>query len=460
MSGEPEARSLLYADPAVVRRCQDAALRRTMDVVGRASQHYRARWRAAGVDPSRVQGIDDLPALPVTTKTDFLATPDEFRLDPLPDAALEERVLWEVIYTTGTTSGAPAPIYVTTSDYWAYLVHARRCAELLAIGERDVIANLFPLTAFPMGAYVRANATAAAVGAALVRAHTGRPVPGWPVHRRLDDAVRLVADHRATVLWGVAGFVRRFLMRAAELAADLSTVRWAFVTGEATSAEGEADLCRRLAAVGSQGRVANRYGSTEGGSLIACASGAGWHNPTPDQTALEVVDPDSHRPVPDGEPGLLLITHLVQRGTVLLRYAVGDVVALTRERCPACGRTAERIVSQPVRTAGLVKVKGTLVNTGVLRDALERLEGVDEYQVLLDRERPDDPLSSDVLRVRLATAAAEPEALVQRVRASLTELVHVTPEIELVAADAIYDVLATAKPRRVVDLRSDERSQP
>jgi phenylacetate-coenzyme A ligase PaaK-like adenylate-forming protein len=431
---------------------KDARLRTTLGLVAAAHPHYRRRY--AGLELGAVRGVADLPLLPITTKDEFLADPESFRLGPAPGLSLEERVLWEVLYTTGTTSGDPAPVYVTTSDSWHYMVHARACAEMLGLDSRDVIANVFPLTPFPMGAYVRASTTAAAIGAALVRTHTGRADPRWPVHRRLDEAVALVAQHRATVVWGVAGFVRRLLIRAAELGADLSAVRWCFITGEATSDAGVADLTRRLAAVGSAGRVANRYGSTEAGSMIACAEEAGWHNPTPEQTWYETVDPDSGAPVADGEPGLLLVTHLVQRGTVLLRYALGDVVALTRRPCPACGRTSERIVSQPVRTKGLVKIKGTLVNMQVLGDAIAEYADVQEYRVVLDRADPGDPLSADVLRVEIATRAADPERVAAAVGTRVSGLVHLTPQVRLVARDDIFDPLSAAKPRRVVDLRT------
>ncbi len=40
----------------------------------------------------------------------------------------------------------------------------------------------------------------------------------------------------------------------------------------------------------------------------------------------EVVDLDTGQPLPDGERGALAITLLARRGTVLLRYLVGDIV--------------------------------------------------------------------------------------------------------------------------------------
>ncbi|PTA47553.1 phenylacetate--CoA ligase family protein [Micromonospora sp. RP3T] len=451
---DPSGDSVLYADPGEVERLRDPLIAAQVQLLARHHPHYRRLFARTGVDPDRVRGVADLSRLPVTGKQDFLGDPESFRLTAPADLPVAERTLAYVIYTTGTTSGAPAPLYVTTSDDWAYLLHARRCARLLGLGADEVIANLFPLTPFPMGARIRADRTAAAIGATIFQGHTGRPSPDWPVHRRLDEAIDLVVAHGATVLWGVAGFVRRVLIRAAERGLRLPTVRWCFVTGEATSAAGVDDLRARLRAVGAEtARVANRYGSTEGWSMIECAEGAGWHNPTPGLIHLETVDAASGEPVPDGEPGLLLITHLRARGTAFLRYAVGDIVRLTRERC-ACGRTAERIVSQPVRTKDLVKVNGTLVNLTVLGDALVDLAGVAEYRVVLDHLRPGDTLSGDGVVVEVAPVAGrDADALVSAVRSRIRDLTHLTPEVRVVGVDDIYDPLADAKPRRLVDRR-------
>ena len=72
---------------------------------------------------------------------------------------------------------------------------------------------------------------------------------------------------------------------------------------------------------------------------------------------------------------MLAVTHLDRRGTVLIRFLVGDTVSLTREPCPHCGRTSERVVGPVVRGGDLVKVKGMLINAGALVAALAAMQG-------------------------------------------------------------------------------------
>ena len=117
------------------------------------------------------------------------------------------------------------------------------------------------------------------------------------------------------------------------------------------------------------------------GGLVQCAEDAPAQNVTPDLYHLEVVDPETGRRLPDGESGMLAITHLHRRGTVLLRYLVGDIVTLSREPCPLCGRIGERVVATPRRTGNLVKCRGMLVNTDVVIDVLSAVDG--------DRRVPD-----------------------------------------------------------------------
>ena len=450
---------ILHADAEQVATLRSRLLADQLTVMSRASPRYGALLaRVGSVDSATRRGssaFDVLAELPLTTKADFLRDPESFRLRLGRDDSHEDRALAYLIYTTGTTSGDPAPLYVTTSDDWAYLLHARRCARMLGLGDQEVIANLFPLTPFPMGARIRADRTAAAIGASVVQGHTGRPHHLWPVHRRLDAAIDLMAAHRVTVLWGVAGFVRRLLVRAGERGVALPTVRWCFITGEATSAAGIADLNDRLGSVGApHARVVNRYGSTEGWSLIPCGDGHGWHNPTPELMMLEVVDPETGATLPDGEVGHLALTHLRTRGTAFLRYVVGDVVAMSREICAGCGRTSERVVTPPVRRSHLLKVNGTLVNVDALADAVRGLRGVVEHRVVLEHRVAGDAMSGDHVVVELAPErGGDVESLMAATTETVRAVAHLTPTVRVVAADDIYAPIRDAKPRRVVDRR-------
>ncbi len=436
-----------------VRALQDRLLARTVELCYDGHPFYGRRMRAEGLRPEHIRSCEDLTRLPPTSKEDFLDDPEAFILRH-PDLAADERTLWKIMYTSGSTSGVPAPIHITTRDHYSYVWACTRREDLVDIRPDDVIASLFPLTQFPMGAYARAPDEAAAVGAGIIFGRTGRPGGVFPVQQSLDETVAHVARHGATVLWGVASFVRRVLIRAHELGEDFSRVRMSMITGEATSPAMRADMRRRMRDLGcTDDLIVNRYGSTEqGSSMVECTEGSGFHSLAPDQVFHEVLDPESGARLADGVHGALAFTHLIKRGTLLLRYLVGDVVAIDHAACPHCGRTSPRVASDLTRAGDMVKVRGMLVNLRGLKDWLEERPEVTEYQIVLRPEDPADPFSMDALVLRLAMEFGD-ETTERLLADAIAERMHLRPRIERVSRDSIFDPLISPKPQRLIDER-------
>ena len=437
-----------------VRELQNRLLRETVELAYNHHPFYSKLMRREKLEPRHIQTCDDLVRLPPSSKTDFLADPDAFRLDPECVPA-EQGTLWKIVYTTGTTTGRPAPIYVAAHDHFGYMYAFAQRQELIGLKDTDRIVNLFPLTPFPMGAYARAPDEVGSIGASVIFTNTGNSQSLYPVNRSLDEAVRAVERHAVTVLWGVAGFVRRVLMRAQETGTNFTSVRMAMITGEASSGAMRDDLRRRMRELGcADTKIINRYGSTEqGGTMIECQEGAGFHSLVPDQLFHEVVNPETGTRLADGQSGMLAFTHLMRRGTLFLRYLVGDVVTLSHEPCPHCGRTSPRIISQPVRSGDIIKIKGALVNLQVLKDRLDHLPSLDEYQIVVQPSDKNDQFSMDELIVKIAAQPNVQESLSASVLSEAAKVMLVRPRIEIVDRDEIYDPLTTTKPKRVVDLR-------
>jgi phenylacetate-CoA ligase len=187
--------------------------------------------------------------------------------------------------------------------------------------------------------------------------------------------------------------------------------------------------------------------------MVECTHGSGYHNPAPDQFLFEAVDPETHRPVSDGEEGLVLLTHLDRRGTVMLRYALGDVARLTRTRCPHCGALTERLISLPRRVDNLIKIKGMLVNPQALVDAVLGGPALIDFQAVVDKENPGDPLSMDRLRLRIVPAAGTEPALDAALAARVQRAIGVTPIVERTVADDPLLIGRGWKAKPILDLR-------
>jgi phenylacetate-CoA ligase len=438
-----------------IEELQNGRLRRTLRAVVLAHPFYNRHFRTHGIDPDKIRSIDDLASLPPTRKEDYIADPEAFRLraaDLPDDFTPPERVLWDIAYTTGTTSGKPSPFYNTTHDAYAIWDQARRCNEAEGVKPDDRIANLYPLADFPTGAFLSVIRSGMIAGIPVINGLTGSAQSEFKVRHSLGEALEKVAAFRPTVLWGVPSFVRRFLDEAKRQGRDLSATRLVITSGEPVPQALRAEMKELLAACGARDvQFRARYAFTEmQGGLVQCAEDGPGQNVTPDLYHLEVVEPETGRRLPDGESGMLAITHLHRRGTVLLRYLVGDIVTLSREPCPHCGRIGERVVKTPRRTGSLVKCRGMLVNTDVVIDVLSVVEAIGVFQIVSMRD--DAPGAMDRMVIRIERDADD-AALRERLIAGVQRAVSLRPEVEFAARGALYDQERSIKARRVVDLR-------
>lgn len=451
---------VLRRSKAEIRELQDQRFRHQIALCFQAHPYYQEVFKRLRLTPHDFQTLDDLHKLPITTKQDYMKNPQAFRLSPLAEFLPQERILWDVSYTTGTTAGVPTPFFNTTHDYFAILEQLKRLCDIMGITDKDTVMNLFPLTPVPHIGFLRTRDYSTVVGAAVVSALTGTPYPAYPVHRRLDDAVRMVEQHKGSVLSGIVSYIRRVVMRAEELGADFSHVHLVAALGEPCPRGMREDMRRRLVRLGAneqQLTIGNALGFTEmQGSTGECVEFSGGHNPAPDQFYFEVLDEQSHESLPDGQQGLFTVTHLDRRGTVLLRYITGDLNAISHEPCPHCGRQGPRIVTNTVRTAELVKLKGTLINPDILKEAVATVDGIDEYQIVFSKEQANDPYSGDQLLVRVAAQPGDHERIKVQLITKVAEAAEMRPAIEFTSMSDIFDPTKTLKSTRVVDLRPKE----
>ncbi|MCC7425754.1 MAG: AMP-binding protein [Alphaproteobacteria bacterium] len=447
------------ADWTEIEAARQACFDATMDLAARHHPRIRRLMAERGLTRSDLRTPADLVRLPITTKTDYAAAPEECRLQlPADDPAIAEdaRTVWDVMYTTGSTSGVPTPFVSTSWDFLDIMLLQRRMLDIRGVRPDDRIANLFPLTRHPHGAFTRALHAAAAANIPVTSHLPGNPSPRFTLGNDLDGVIDGLARTAPTILWGVPSYMRRVLARAAERGMRLPSLRLAFVTGEGLSEGGRDELTARMKALGArEPRVSISYGMTEiQGGLPECVPGAGYHNPLPEQFLFDIVDPETHQPLPDGAPGMVLLSHLNRRGTLLMRFAVGDISVRTREPCPHCGRVTERLVAQPRRADDLLKIRGMLVNPASALAAVEADPGVTDFRFAVEKETPGAALSMDVLRLDAVAGAGASGDLAARLAERVKKAIGVTPIVRLVQPSALGPAGDSAwKAKRFLDLR-------
>jgi phenylacetate-CoA ligase len=139
------------------------------------------------------------------------------------------------------------------------------------------------------------------------------------------------------------------------------------------------------------------------GVSAECAEAVDGAHVNEDHFIVEVVDPTSGEPLPEGVVGELVFTTLTKEALPLLRYRTGDLASVEREAC-ACGRTFARMSRVVGRTDDMLIIRGVNVFPSEIERALLAIpELAPHYQLVVDR-----PGHLDELSVEAELRAGEP----------------------------------------------------
>lgn len=225
---------------------------------------------------------------------------------------------------------------------------------------------------------------------------------------------RFVADIRAArprMLFGypsALAYIARHARCAGKRLDDLG-VEVAFVTSERLYDDQRAAISEAFGC-----RVANGYGGRDAG-FIAHECPAGGMHITAEDIIVEIIGPDG-TPVPHGQSGEIVVTHLASADFPLIRYRTGDIAALDVSRCP-CGRGLPLLKDIQGRTTDFVVARdGTVMHGLALIYVLRDLPGIEAFKIVqetLDYTRVMVVLAQD------AAFAALREQIVNGLRARL-----------------------------------------
>jgi phenylacetate-CoA ligase len=375
------------------------ALRNHVKHVKEVSPYYRAAL--AEVNAEEITSLDAFRALvPCTTKERVVEHVAEFTAAPAADIV-------ETVVTSGST-GKPLVFSMTASDLERLAFNEALSFHGLGVKPGDhaqVLVSLDRLFIAGM-AYYR--------GLTMLGANTMRigVVP-------IEMQQHYLELFKPTVVVGVPSFLRRI---GQELAARKFDTRAAGIKSIACIGESLRGEDMQLNAVGKaleemySAKVYSTYGNTELSiAYCECVAQAGGHS-HPELIYTEILD-DQGNPVADGTPGELVATPLGVEGVPLLRYRTGDITFKLSGAC-ACGRNSCRIGPVLSRKSQMIKLKGTSIYPLTITNALDELDGVDDYLMVLEG---DDSLSDQVtLHVIAPPAMVMPIANHLRARARVS----------------------------------------
>jgi phenylacetate-CoA ligase len=422
-------------DPAQRAALVLAKLRAQVAYCWARSPFYRRLWSRAGVGPETLGSLDDLARLPFVTKDAIRADQEEH--PPFGSNVCCAPGAIARLHGTSGTTGRPTAFAISRDD-WARIgaAHAR---IMWSFGVRPsdtvFIASFFSLYLGSWGALAGAEALGA-------RAFPfGAGVPGQT--ERALDYLTLV---RPTVFYGTPSYALHLARASSERGIDPAGLgfRVMFFSGEpgagipATKRRIEETFGASCIDTGSMAEMAPWLSSAE------CAERTGMHL-WDDVVYTELVDPDTHEPVGEGE-GVPVYTHLERTSQPMIRLFSGDLARVTNDPCP-CGRTYRRLPEGVYgRIDDMLLVRGVNVYPNVIENAVGSVPGVGpEYRIVI--ERPDE---LDVLTLEIESDDRGVAAPVRdRVRAAC----GVTPEVVVHAPNTLPTT--EFKSRRVVDRRRE-----
>ncbi|MCQ8180325.1 AMP-binding protein [Methylomonas sp. SURF-1] len=125
--------------------------------------------------------------------------------------------------------------------------------------------------------------------------------------------------------------------------------------------------------------VANGYGGRDAGFIAHQCPQGGMHI-TAEDIIVEIVDKDG-KPLPKGELGEIVVTHLATRDFPFIRYRTGDMGILSEKIC-GCGRGLPLLEEIQGRTTDfVVALDGTILHGLALIYVLRDLEGVEAFKI-------------------------------------------------------------------------------
>ena len=172
-----------------------------------------------------------------------------------------------------------------------------------------------------------------------------------------------------------------------------------------------------------------------------------------DHFLVEVIDPETLRPVPPGEEGELVITTLTKEAFPMIRYRTRDLTRLLPGACP-CGRTGRRMSRVIGRTDDMLIIKGVNVFPSQIENVLFEVEGTEpHYQIVIDRKgamdeatvlvEADESIFFDQMKLQ--------RNMVEKIKKRLAQELGIAVEVKLVEKKTLQRFEGKAK--RVIDNR-------
>lgn len=402
-----------------------------LDLVNRQIERLRAsnnfygtRLKEAGI--TGVSSAEEFLKLPFSQKQDLR---DAY---PLGLAAVPEEEIVRIHSSSGTT-GTPVIVPYTAKDVDDWAEQFKRCYEMAGVTNRDRVQITPGYGLWTAGIGFQAGAER--LGAMAIPMGPGNT----------EKQLQFMVDMQSTVICATSSYA---LLLAEEVEKRGLKDKIALKHGIIGSERWGAKIRQRIMN-GLGIDTYDIYGLTEvygPGIGISCKHDCGMHI-WDDYIYLEIVDPETGEPVPDGEWGEIVITTLVKEGAPLIRFRTHDLSRIIPGECP-CGSRYPRIDTLQGRSDDMFKIHGVNVFPKQIEEVLALYSQLSsEYQIRLSHLE-----GRDTMRIYVETDGTQDWAdLSEEVAHEVKNKIGFTPMVKIVELGVLPR--SEKKTKHVIDER-------
>lgn len=422
-------------EPASIGDLQALQLSRMRQVVGYAYAnvpHYKSAFDAARVAPDDLRTLADIQKFPLTAKAHLR---DQYPYGMF--AAPMEKIVR--IHASSGTTGKPTVVGYTAKDIETWSMLMARSIRSAGGSAADIIHVAYGYGLFTGG--LGAHYGGEYLGAAVI------PVSGGFTERQ----VQIITDFKPTIIMVTPSYMLAIADEFDRQRIDprSSKLRLGIFGAEPWGEGMREELRRRLGL-----DAVDIYGLSEvmgPGIAQECADSRGALTIWEDHFFPEIIDPNTGEPLPDGEPGELVLTTLTKEGMPLIRYRTRDLTRLL----PPTTRAMRRIDRISGRSDDMMIIRGVNVFPSSIEAVLAKEDRLAPHYVL-ELRRPGSLDELDVVvetRANLAGRLGSND--LRELEAKAEHLIKVfagvTTKVRVVEPGTLER--SQGKAKRVIDLR-------
>lgn len=413
---------------------QLSRLKNTVERAAHKSPFYSKVFKQEGINADKVKSVKDIKSLPFTRREDLRA---HF---PFGFCTLSVEKIVRVHTSTGTT-GKPKAIFFSRRDITEAANLIARCMRMTGARAGDVFQNMMSYGLFTGGLVFHYGAEK--LGALVIPASAGNT----------EKQIELMKDFNTTIIHltpSYALYLADFLEKKGVNPQEGLSLRIIY-TGAEPYSEKIREKIEKIYGV----QAFNSYGLSEmngPGVGFECPQKEGMHI-WEDNFILEIIDPDTQEPVPEGQEGELVLTSINREAMPILRYRTGDIALIYPEVCN-CGRVHRRISPIKGRVDDMFIIRGVNVfPSEVERIIMNMPQVARNYQIVLETEGSLETMRVRVeIKKKLFDGSLEHlKELQGRIKNKLRSELMVTPKVELLEPGTLPTT--TGKSNRVIDRR-------